>query len=220
MELVKAVCKRSGCTVTDALLAAWAGALRRYGIEVRADVRLQKENEELEFKTLLMLGLPRKVDERDMTSALCNNMLFTSCPLPIDQPSAEMRLAKTVQSLSNLKSIPYMTGLIGFTKFATSVSPLSIMRKVASETFSKHSMLISSMPFTTVPVTLPKMGEEVKEVQMVFPNCVPQLSLITYSGHVDANFVADPELFPNADILGDFWLREFEALGSLAGASA
>jgi hypothetical protein len=221
MQLVKAVCKRFGCTVNDALLAAWTGAIRRYGAEVRADARLKKEGEELEFKTMIKLGLPRKVDETDMNSALCNNMLFATCPLPIDQSSAEMRLEKTVRSLSNLKSRSYMSGLIGFTKFITSVAPVGVMRKAASETFSKHSMLISTMPFSTVPVTLPKKGgEEVQEVQMVFPNCIPQLSIITYNGHVDANFVADPELYPNPAILGDFWMREFEALGSSTGAPA
>jgi hypothetical protein len=220
MDLVKAVRQRFGCTVNDALMAGWTGALRRYGAEVRGDARLQEGGGKLEFKAMLMLGLPREVDENNMTSSLCNNMLFTSCPLPIDEDSAVGRLTKTVQACKNLKSKAYMAGLKGFTNFITSVAPNGLLRKAASETFCKHSMLISNVPGTTGPMVFPKHGgEEVKEIQMVFPNVISQLSIITYNGYVNANLVVDPELFPNATVLSDFWIQELQTLANTTDAA-
>ncbi|CAE8649656.1 unnamed protein product [Polarella glacialis] len=83
MSSVKAVCKKHGCTVNDVLMAAMTGALRRYGAEVRGDPNLLSDDTELEFKSMVMIGLPRPIDENDMMSALANNILFASVPLPI-----------------------------------------------------------------------------------------------------------------------------------------
>lgn len=216
MASVSAARERYACTVNDVLLAALTGALRRYGAEVRGDKRLQADGESLEFKAMMMMALPREVDEKDPCGSMCNKILFASCPLPIDEADQEERVRRTVGACSDLKSKAYMSGLIGFTNFATGISPLSILRKAASETFSKHTLLISNVPATTVPITFPKEGgEQVDELQMVFPNVITQVSIITYNGKVCANIVADPTLFPDIQALGNFWTSE---ISSLAGS--
>jgi len=214
MASVKAVTARYGCSVNDAVMAALTGALRRYGLEVRGDARLQAGAGALEFKTMLMIGLPRPINEQDLASSLCNNMLFASCPLPIDEPTAHGRLQRTMAACANLKSKAYMTGLTGVTNFLKGIAPDSILRKAVAETMCKHTLLVTNMPSPTVPITCPKDGGEViREIQMVFPNAITQISLISYNGNVHGNIVADDSLFPDPAALGRIWLSEFAILG-------
>merc|ERR1712032_713810 len=148
-----------------------------------------------------------------MTTALTNKMLFSSCPLPIGESTVEGRMDKTKVACSRLKSAAYMSGLAGFTQFLKNVAPKSFMRKAAGETFSKHTLLITNVPTATVPVTFPKQGTAViQEVQMVFPNIIPQISILSYNGNVNVNLVADPALFPEPERLGQFWVSELEML--------
>lgn len=216
MTMVSDARKRFECSVNDVLMAALTGALRRYGAEVKGDEKLKRDNEKLECKSLVMLALPRKVDENDMCSALCNKILFTSCKLPIDSADMADRVARTVNACNDLKSASYIMGLASCTDFLSKCAPKSMLRKAASEYFSKHTLLVSNMPSTTVPVGFPETGgEQVSEIQMVFPNIVTQVSIVTYNGKVCANLVADPDLFPSPEVLGQFWAEE---LAMLAGA--
>lgn len=218
MSAVKAVREKSGCSVNDALMAGLTGALRRYGAEVRGDERLRGETSgSLDFKCMMMMGLPRQVDEEDMTSALVNKILFASCPLPIDEPTAQGRLERMVATTGNLKSFGFMAGLAGITNFATGVLPSTLQAKLGSETFSKHSLLVTCVPSMTVPTSFPKgygSSQRLSEMHMVFPNCIPQISIISYNGSVFANIVADPALYPNPERLGQLWVAEFAELAA------
>eukprot|EP00931_Biecheleriopsis_adriatica_P117833 TRINITY_DN93315_c0_g1_i1.p1 TRINITY_DN93315_c0_g1~~TRINITY_DN93315_c0_g1_i1.p1 ORF type:complete len:486 (+),score=102.79 TRINITY_DN93315_c0_g1_i1:21-1478(+) len=215
MQAVKAVRERYACTVNDAIMAALTGALRKYGGEVRGDARLRAEGEKLEFKCIMMMALPRPIEDNDPCSALVNKELFVSCPLPIDDATEEGRMGKVMEAMSKLKSKGFMAGYIGFTNFLTSVAPSCLLRKAAAETFSKHSILVTQVPSTTCPLKFPaEGGQEMQEPQMVFPNCITQCSIITYNGEIHANLVADPKLFfpEHKEILGKLWASEFERL--------
>jgi len=214
MELVSASRRVHDATVNDVMLAAITGAMRRYCAYVRGDEQLKDgQAAELEFKAMLMLGLPRNVDERDLTSALTNKMLFSSCALPIGEPTVEGRMDKTKAACEVLKSPAYIAGLHNFTEFVKNVAPKSFLRKAAGDTFSKHSLLITNIPTATVPLAFPKGGDAIiQEMQMVFPNIIPQVSILSYNGNINANLVADPALFPQPERLGQLWVSELEAL--------
>lgn len=215
LSAVKAVKEKHACTVNEVLLAALAGALRRYGAAVHNDERLDDHTPcRLEFKCMMMMGLPRKIDDDDLTSALVNNILFSSCPLPIDEPSPLGRLERIVATCATLKNTTYVGGLVGVTRLASSSFPRTLHAKLASELFSKHSLLVSCTPGMGKPTVFPKhaSGQTISEIQMVFPNCIPQISIITYNGAVYANIVADPALYPEPYMLGEFWVSEFRDL--------
>lgn len=214
MHTIKAVRDRHGCTVNDVVLAALTGALRNYCATDLGDTRLQG-NPHLEFKSFLMIGLPRAVDPSDPSVSLRNSILFASCPLPIDGPTAESRLVRVMAACSNMKSASYLMGLSLTTKTLARLAPPALFRKAVSEAMSKHSCLITSVPFPTVPVRWPRQkGETIKEVQMVFPNCIPQFSIVSYYGFVYGNLVADPELIPDGAAFGRRWVSEFEVLAA------
>jgi len=215
MSLVKQVRAKYGCSVNDALMAALAGALRRFDADELGDQRLKggPSGKKLEFKALMMIGLPRAVDAADLAGSISNRHLYASCPLPIDEPEPERRVDEVMRATSVLRSMPYVAGLTCFTDVVTKSLPPSVLRKAVAETFSRHSLLVTCVPGTTVPITFPKNGGTVvQEVQMVFPNIIPQVSIITYDGSVHANFVADPALFPRPQELGRLWKEEFAVL--------
>merc|ERR1712226_958948 len=113
------------------------------------------------------MGLPRPLDDNDLVGSLANKILFASCPMPIDQQDPAARMEQTMKNFNNLKSKAFMSGLVGFTDFATGMMPTSVRRTVVSETFSRnHSLLVTNVPGPTVPVIWPTNGEVVSEVQM------------------------------------------------------
>lgn len=216
MSRISAVRKNHSCSVNDALMAALTGALRRYGAE-QGDPLLKGDGQSLEFKSMLMIALPRPLDENDYAGSLCNNMLFASCPLPIDESSPDRRMGRVIEACEKLKSKAYMGGLVGLTNFLQSAAPSSVLRKAASEVFSKHSLLVTNVPGMTCPVWFPREGgETMQEIQMVFPNVVTQFSLLSYNGSVHGNIVADPALFADPELFGRMWVEEFEILSEIA----
>jgi len=213
MSIVKRIKEKHHCSVNDVLMAVLVGALRRYGAEVRGDMQLKAGGGRLEFKSIVMIGLPRPIDESNLAGGLTNKMLFVSCPLPIDEPTPLGRLERTIAAFNNLKSPSYIAGMAGLTSFVNSVAPTSVLRKTASEVFSKHSVLVTNVPSFSVPVKIPEeQGSEMREMHMVFPNIIPQVSMITYNGHVCCNIVADPGLYPQPEALSQIFVEEFDVL--------
>jgi len=162
-----------------------------------------------------MIALPRKIDESNMFSALANKILFASMPLAIDEATAQGRMRRTIDACADLKSKPYMSGLIGFSNIMTSIIPHGVLRKAAGEVWSKHTFQVTNVPATDVEMTLPgEAGEPVKEISLVIANVMPQMSIITYNGMVYASLVADPSIIPDAAKLGQLWDAEFDVLAA------
>lgn len=213
ISAIKAIGKKFDCTINDVLMAALTGGLRNYGAQVRGDARLHDDNVDLNFTAMVMIGLPRPMDEDNLMTAMHNNMLFAGCELPIDDPTPYGRLIRTIEEFNNLKSKPFMVGLNCLTQCLAGCVPAALLRKAVSETFSKRSLLVTNVPGPTVPVTFPKVGGEVvREMHMVFPNVIPQVSFISYNGFLFGNIVADPQLFPEATKLGALFEAEFAAI--------
>mmetsp|Transcript_11553 Transcript_11553/g.30891 ORF Transcript_11553/g.30891 Transcript_11553/m.30891 type:complete len:466 (+) Transcript_11553:96-1493(+) len=213
MSSIQAVRARHGCSMNDVVMAALAGALRRYAIEVREDTCLKAAKKPIECNTLVMIGLPRKFDSEHAVDALQNKMLFASARLPVDKPTPRERMESTLAAYSDLKCEAYMTGLVCFTTFLTAIAPSSVLAKAAGETWSKHTLCVTNVPSTTVEMTWPADGgQPVRAINAVIANVMPQVSLLSYNGRVYASLVADPALFPEPEKLSAFWEAEFDAL--------
>jgi len=215
MSAVKAVREKHGCTVNDAIMAALAGALRKYGAEDLKDpLLLSSHSGKLECKAFMLLGLPRPISDKDSSVSTVNNILTPVFRIPIGEPTAGGRLRQTVAMCNDLKSMAYILGIKLTTKFITQVAPTSVMRSIASEAISKGSANITCLPLTQTAFSI--FGQEAKEVQCIFVNNIPQISALTYNGQVYSNIVCDPLLIPNAKALGQHFLAEFDALAQAA----
>lgn len=212
MSKIKRIKSQHQCSVNDVLMAALTGALRRYGVDELKDPMLV-DGQKAEFKAIVMMALPRPMD----TSDLANRILALSCPLPIDEPTPQGRLARTKASFDSLKPKPFIAGAKAAAD-CVSWGPACIEKKLCTNVVGKHTMLVTNVPFTTKPVTFPmEGGAQLAELQLAFPNLISQVSIITYNEEVCANIVADPALFPEPEKLARLWCAEFDAL--LAAAS-
>jgi diacylglycerol O-acyltransferase / wax synthase len=211
MELIKTIRAKFGCSVNDVIMAGLAGAIRRYGSEDLSDALLQHAtSKQLECKCTMLLGLPRPIDPKNPSVCLRNNILTPMCRLPIGEPSVAARLKRTVAICNDLKSGAYLSGIKMTTDFLTSVAPVKILQKAASEALSKITCNVTSMPFTTVPMKM--WGSDLKEIQVAFVNNVPQIAFISYAGVVHWNIVADPQLIPDPAALGKHMLADLKEL--------
>lgn len=206
---IKAVRATHGCTFNDAIMAALSGAFRRYCAEDLKDPLVLKGGP-LECKGFMLLALPRKIDLQDPGVSLLNNILTPVFHLPIDDPTPAGRLRRAVTMCGNLKSLAYVTGINLTTKFITAVAPTGVMRGVASNAISSATCNITNLPLPEVPMTL--LGEEVKDIQVIFVNNIPQISMLSYNGALRWNMVSDPALIPDPVAFGRHFVAEFQEL--------
>lgn len=204
---IKAVRAAHGCTFNDAIMAALTGALRRYSIEVLGEENLDGDRE---CKAFMLLGLPRPVDPKNPSVSLANNILTPVFRIPLGESTPIARLKRCVERCNDLKSMAYLTGIRLTTKIITMLAPTAVMKKLASECVSKCTMNITNVPLPDVPTTF--FGEEMKEVQFLFVNAIPQVSMLSYNGQLHWNLVVDPDKFPNAAEFGTIFLKELEVL--------
>jgi len=213
---IKAVRAAHGCTFNDAIMAALAGALRRYSTETLADPALLTGGD-VECKVFMLIGLPRPVDPDDASASLANKILTPVCRLPIGEPSPEERLRKAAAVCGDLKSAAYIRGIKSTTEVITGSAPVNVMRKLASEGISKCTANVTNLPLPDVAVRFA--GYDLKEVQVLFVNTIPQISMLSYNGQLHWNLVADPERLPEPQALGRFFAEEFQLLASSSSGS-
>jgi len=208
---INTVRHRHHCTVNDVIMAAFAGALRRYCVEDLLDPAFQgsQTRKVIECKTFLMMALPRPIDEKDKNVSLRNSFITPLYKLPVNEATPGGRLARCISLIKDLKCRAYMAGL----KFGTdmgSCAPSFVTQKIASELISKATSCFTNLPMATVPLRL--LGKEVKEFQVVFVNPIPQFSMVTYNGAVFWNVVADPAVIPDPRALGEYFCSEIAEL--------
>jgi hypothetical protein len=204
--------KKFGCSMNDAVMAAITGALRKYAME-KGDKSLDS-GAKVECKSLVMIGLPRAIDAKDATSAVCNNILFATMPLPVDEATPAGRMKRTIAGCNNLKTKSYMSGLVGLNTCLTGICCRAVLNKAAAETWSKHTLQVSNVPGPGVATTWPKGegGKRIDEVQLVVANVMPQISLVSYDGVIYSGLVTDPELIGDVDRVGQLFKEEFSIL--------
>jgi len=213
---ISAVREAHKCTFNDAIMAALSGAFRRYAIENLQDKGVIDGND-CECKAFMLVGLPRPVDPKDPSVSLKNAILTPVFKLPIGDPSPQGRLRQVVAMCGDLKSKAYLAGIKLTTDLITGLAPTSVMKKIASEAISKCSCNVSNLPLPDVPVRFA--GQEMKDVQVVFVNNIPQITMLSYAGALRWNMVSDPQRIPDPLALGRYFLEEFSRLAADPDAS-
>eukprot|EP00746_Dinoflagellata_sp_MGD_P072867 gnl/MRDRNA2_/MRDRNA2_29562_c0_seq1.p1 gnl/MRDRNA2_/MRDRNA2_29562_c0~~gnl/MRDRNA2_/MRDRNA2_29562_c0_seq1.p1 ORF type:complete len:455 (+),score=88.32 gnl/MRDRNA2_/MRDRNA2_29562_c0_seq1:110-1474(+) len=212
LSLVKTIAKKHGGSVNDVMMAALAGAFRKYGAVTLGDAKLQK-CANYTCTALMLMALPRPIDEATPANSMCNNIIFGPMRLPVGKDSPLERLADVKKTTADLKSKEYMCGLIGITQCLTGIIPFKALQKVTGEAFSKPTFCVTSVPAPSVPLKFPKDGgAEIVEIQLALPNVMTQLSIISYCGYFYLSISADPNVMKNVERLDDFWTAEFEIL--------
>jgi len=238
LAMVKEIKNKANVTVNDVCFAAAAAAIRHYSIAVASlrpdatkvsiigdtkpferrskadnvpelledDDGIRLNAEDRLSRAMLPMAFPRSLT--DPAKALRNHFTFVSVELATFESSAQARLMKTHQITSKLKRSPQALVSMALSDFVSSLAPLSFVQQTVADTFSRHSMVFSNVPGPDQPILFA--GAPVSEVQMVYPNLVTQVGLLSYNGSIFMNFTLDDQAIPSPELLGLFFHDELK----------
>jgi len=222
LEFVKDLKNKAGVTINDLIMTAVGGAIRRYcehrgdqafiGAEA-VDKQSKKSTKtdkagKVTTRCLLPVAFPRTPEElSNPAKALRNKWAFVSAELPVGVPgTAKDRLIACNLLTNNLKKSPSALVQLWIQDNLLSSAPLGFLRHTASEIFSRHSLVLSNVPGPNCPVYFA--GERLLGVQFIFPNAVPQCSVISYNGSVFGNINIDTSVIAEPQLLSDYFGEE------------
>merc|ERR1711871_1771287 len=86
-------------------------------------------------------------------------------------------------------------------------------QNTAKDIFARHSMVFSNVPGPSQPVLVA--GAELTGVQMVYPNLITQVGIISYAGKMYMNFTLDDEIIKRPELIGEYYIEELDKLAAL-----
>ena len=210
LDFLKAIKAKAQVTINDVMLAVVIGTIRRY-CEKRKDPAIL-DGKSLLSRCLMPIAMPRSLNQLNTPeTALRNYWVFLTVPLPMSIASIKERLAICNATTTELKSSPTAYVQMWLQNFLPKVLPVFLQRQTAYDIFTRHSMVFSNVPGPNTPIYLA--GEKVEGLQVLFPNLIPQVMIVSYNGGVYFNMSLDDMEMPGAlQEMPQLYLEEFTAL--------
>lgn len=205
LDFVKKVKKNANATVNDVLFSAMSGAIRRY-CEKRGDLNLSAKS--MLLRALMPVAFPRPKKELSNPSrALRNKWAFISVPMPMRENDASRRLEKCQSITRRLKKSFMAIVQLWLQSNVMEYLPSFLQRKTAFDVFSRHSIVFSNVPGPDAILRFA--GERMVGLQIIFPNILPQVIIISYGGRIFCNMSADLKFLKDAEKdLPEMFLQE------------
>ncbi len=184
LDFVKALKNAAGCTVNDVMVAAYAGAVRRYTHALRPSLM----HEHMRHRLLMPVAFPRPVE--DPAQAMRNKWAFASLSAPVGESGALARIAAVRESTRLLKASPIVGVQFWVQTSLLPLLPAWLAQKTAFDLFSRHSAVFSNVPGPAEPVAVAGCAEPLLGFQIVFPNLLPQVRcLLPRSNEVEIDVI-------------------------------
>jgi diacylglycerol O-acyltransferase len=186
---VKDISHSLGCTINDLLLAAVAGALRRY-LEGRG-----QPTERLNIRAMVPVSLRRPEDMDDLGNQF--GLVILSLPVGVRDP--QVRLAVLKGRMDAIKNSPEAVVAFGILN-ATGLTPIQVEKIIVDIFAAKVSAVMTNVPGPREPLYLA--GSLIKDLMFWVPSpggAGMGISILSYAGNVmvgvatDAGLVPDPE---------------------------
>ena len=199
LSFIKQLKKRANVTLNDVLLSATAGAIYRYCQHVQ-DPLILNELSSIHTRALIPIAFPRsKMDTDSSSLALKNKWVFISSKLPMNDSTPLQRLASCHASPSSLKTSPTPDVQLWVQNYLLPLLPLFVRQQLAYDLMSRHSLVFSNIPGIEDIVHFG--NETLCGMQIIFPNILPQILLISYGGSIFCNMNVDTDLVKDAEVL-------------------
>lgn len=189
LAAVKAISRCFGCTINDLLLAAVAGALRRY-LEERG-----QPTEQLNIRAMVPVNL-RRPEEMD---TLGNRFGLVILSLPVGVRDPQSRLAVLKQRMDYIKQTPEAVVTFGILN-TIGLTPVQVEKIIVDIFAAKVSAVMTNVPGPREPLYLA--GSQITSLMFWVPapgDISMGLSILSYAGNVmvgvatDAGLIPDPE---------------------------
>jgi hypothetical protein len=213
LKFIKALKNAAGVSVNDILMSATSGAIRKYS-EYRGDDF--SDPSKIHNRLLVPIALFRSPEaQKNPSNALNNKFTFLSVDMHLNASDPIERIKACSRDMTAFKTSPQAIVQIWFQQSFLSHLPIDLQRKFAHDVFSRHSLVFSNVPGPEKIITLG--GERVAGMQVIFPNIIPQVILISYGGSVFMNMSIDDHLITDSEMLCKFYLEELRACAQKLG---
>ncbi|KAF4663483.1 hypothetical protein FOL46_004725 [Perkinsus olseni] len=212
LDYVRAITKRTPkkVTVNDVLLSATVGAIRAYSGETADHTTT--------MRTLLALGFPANLPDKEPTDRLTNSFSINACDLSkaIRATDPVSRVLATNTAMNRLKKS--MEAFVEFwlMNVLFPLLPVQVYQYIAKRYFANHTMLFSNVP-GPANNTLYFAGKEVTGVQGIFLDAIPEVTLISYNGKVYYNVTLDHKVVEDWPRFEQLFRKELVELGEAVG---
>jgi hypothetical protein len=214
LEYVKAIKNAANVSLNDVVLSATTGALRRY-CERLGDSAITS-GQRIKARALIPIAIPE--GEGNTDDQMQNNFAFISCRIDVSSAQPTDRLKVTNVSMNKIKrSTKAPVSLWITNKMAPKIMGPAMLQKTAHDMFARHQLVFSNVPGPPAAIVIA--GEKVEQLQVLFPNIIPQVILVSYNGRIMMNWVVDPDTVSEPDALAECYLAELAALGDAFGVS-
>lgn len=216
LQFAKDLKNAANVTLNDVLYTAISGAVKKYSLlhQTQSVVNRGASSSspllsQLKLRSLMPIALPRAPKEQ--SDSLRNYFVMVSIPMPVAADSVKERLAQCVQVTSEMKTSPTPGVQMYIQNLMPRILPESMQQQTAFDIFSRHSMVFSNVPGPNTPVYLS--GQRVEGIQVIFPNLIPQVLLISYAEGIFFNMVLDGDQSPGAsEELPIFYIEELQQM--------
>ncbi len=193
-------------TVNDVLMAAVAGAFRRYLADHDDLVGAH------DIRALVPVNLRPTTRVEEMEDKLGNHFGLVFLRLPTSEPSAVGRFAKVKQYMGELKQSP--EAMIVFEIFnLAGHTPETVEHVVADVLAKKSSVVVTNVPGPREPLYLG--GRKLKDLMFWAPHPArlgSNVSIISYNGVVRVGVRGDDNVLPDPEAMVRLFEEELEAL--------
>jgi len=201
--------------LTTVLVAVFTGAMRRY-IEARSPQSLEG------VKMRVSIPVPVPVSKKDKTpdgkpnpDGLYNSFVAIMADMALDQPTPVERLDKTHKLLSQI-NWPMMAVCSDF--MASTFLPLmpdKMRQEKVLNFIAQHTLGLSNVPG---PDTHGFVGGcRVESIYVMLPTINPQVTILSYDGHLHLAAIVDPEVVADPELLARMYLLELAEMGKALG---
>jgi len=222
-------------TVNDVLSALLAGAVRRYcASQGELDLKDTQDFPEVQTRALIPVAFPRAAaatkkekNARSLTApfdddddgdggskndAIRNLWCMLSCGLPVGVASPLRRIAAVQKSTYYLKRSPRAVVQLFIQNTVLPWLPASLSQQTCVDIFSRHSCVFTNVPGPDEAILFA--GIQVTGIQMVFPNLLSQVSMLSYDGNLISNCVVDPQVVKHPSQLRKGFVDELAAMAT------
>ncbi len=205
LKTIKAMGKRADAKINDVLVAATAGALRRY---------LHAHGEpvdEVEIRATIPVNLRPLDDAHKLGNHF--GLVFLTLPIHFDDPAA--RLQEVKARMDRLKGSAEAGVVFGLLQIAGN-SPEAVQNQLVELLEKKATAVLTNVPGPRETLHLD--GHRLTDVMFWVPqagNLSLGISILSYAGHVLLGIATDARLVRDPDAIVAAFQAEYEALHAL-----
>lgn len=206
---VKKVRARLGGTVNDVLLAAIAGALRRWlserGEALGADLRVM---------------VPVSVRSSDARGTLGNQVSAVFCPLPVADPDPASRLHRIREAMKVVKEGGQAMGAQALSRLGDYAPPTILAQAARLQAVTRmFNLVVTNVPGPQFPLYL--LGRRMRAAYPQVPLAAAQavgIALLSYDGGIGVGLIGDADAAKDLPRLASALRESMDELLEAAGA--